>query len=123
MSKRKAADTHEEPSAESLAEIPEIDWSKAKVTRRVPSGRMPTHISLSEMRMTVSMTQAEVAAAMGTNEAEISRLEARSDNVLLSTLKRYAEAIGCRCEVSFVFPRGDRLFLQNENAARVIDDD
>jgi transcriptional regulator with XRE-family HTH domain len=63
------------------------------------------------MRESANKTQADVAAALGTEQGEISRVE-RRDDVRLSTLRRYAEAIGAECEVVFVFPRtGRRITL------------
>jgi transcriptional regulator with XRE-family HTH domain len=55
-------------------------------------------------------TQGELAEALGTDQGEVSRIERRSD-VLTSTLRRYAEAIGARCEVAFVFPGGRRVLI------------
>lgn len=102
--------------------VPEIDWSRAKrIARPGKARRGPSSVSLAEMRKVVSMTQAEVAAALGGNQAEVSRLEARSDNVLLSTLKRYAEALGARCEVRFTFPDGTSLELQVEDAGKLVE--
>jgi transcriptional regulator with XRE-family HTH domain len=59
------------------------------------------------MREEAHKTQAEVAAALGTEQGEISRVERRED-VRLSTLRRYAEAIGAECEVVFVFAKTGR---------------
>jgi hypothetical protein len=59
-----------------------------------------------------SRTQAHVADDVGGNQAEVSRLDRRTDDVMVSTLRRYAEALGAKCEVVFVFPRGDRFVLK-----------
>lgn len=44
---------------------------------------------------------------MGVEQSVVSRVERRSD-VLVSTLHKYAEAIGARCEIVFVGPTGYR---------------
>jgi transcriptional regulator with XRE-family HTH domain len=52
-----------------------------------------------------------VAEAIGIDQAEVSRIE-RRDDVRLSTLRKYAEAIGAQCEVVFVFPKtGHRITI------------
>jgi transcriptional regulator with XRE-family HTH domain len=68
-------------------------------------------MSLRAVREAVQKTQAEVAAALGTEQGEISRIERRED-VRLSTLRRYAAAVGAECEVVFVFAKtGQRITL------------
>src|SRR4051794_36635076 len=47
-------------------------------------------------RTTAGMTQATVAKGMGTTQSAVSDLEAGSTDPRLSTLQRYARAIGCR---------------------------
>jgi len=49
--------------------------------------------TLRDLRHAVERTQEEVATALGAGQDTISRLEQRSD-MLLSTLKRYVEAMG-----------------------------
>jgi transcriptional regulator with XRE-family HTH domain len=59
-------------------------------------------------------TQAQVAEAMGSNQGELSRLECRGD-ALVSTLRRYGEAIGLRVEVVFVLDKtGHRIVLADQ---------
>jgi len=48
-----------------------------------------------------SISQAAVAAQMGTTQSAVSDLEAGSTDPRLSTLQRYARAIGCRLDVRF----------------------
>jgi transcriptional regulator with XRE-family HTH domain len=67
--------------------------------------------SLREIREARELTQAEVAAALATYQAEVSRIE-RCGDVRLSTLRRYARALGARCEVSFVLPSGETVRLR-----------
>lgn len=40
------------------------------------------------------LTQADVAERMGTDQATVSRIESRTADVHMSTLRRYAKAIG-----------------------------
>lgn len=57
--------------------------------------------TLLRMRQTAGLTQQEVAERMGTQEANISRLEKGNGNPTLKTLLNYAKA--CRCELHFEF--------------------
>lgn len=54
-------------------------------------------------RQRAGLTQAEVAARMGTKPPAVARLEAgggsRRHSPSIATLRRYAEAVGCRLEI------------------------
>ena len=54
-------------------------------------------------RSKFGLTQEAVAARMGTTKSAVSRLEAAGKHApSLSTLKKYARAVGCRLEIKFV---------------------
>jgi DNA-binding XRE family transcriptional regulator len=59
-------------------------------------------LTLRELRQDLEMTQAQVAEAAKMTQSELSRLEGRS-NHRISTLRRYAEAMGADLEICFVF--------------------
>jgi transcriptional regulator with XRE-family HTH domain len=50
-------------------------------------------VTLKELRAAVKRTQVEVAAAMGTSQDRVSKLE-RGDDALVSTLGRHVRALG-----------------------------
>ena len=53
-------------------------------------------------RKRARLTQAEVALKMGTKTPAVARLETRGNRIhspSVATLRRYAEAIGCRLEI------------------------
>ena len=50
-------------------------------------------LTLKEVREAVRRTQVEVAAAMGTSQDRISKIE-RSDDALVSTLRKHVKALG-----------------------------
>ena len=54
-------------------------------------------------RSKFGLTQEAVAERMGTTKSAVSRLEAAGKHApSLSTLKKYARAVGCRLEIKFV---------------------
>jgi DNA-binding XRE family transcriptional regulator len=54
-------------------------------------------------RTRMGLTQEEVAGLMGTTKSAISRLEASGKHIpSLSTLKKYAQAVGCHLEIKMV---------------------
>jgi DNA-binding XRE family transcriptional regulator len=54
-------------------------------------------------RMRAGLTQEAVAAAMGTTKSAVSRLEASvRHSPSMTTLTRFAEAVGCRLEITLV---------------------
>lgn len=61
---------------------------------------------LTELRQARSFTQVELAQALGTTQASVSKLERRSD-MYLSSLRRIVEAMGGELEITARFPDGD----------------
>lgn len=59
-------------------------------------------------RVAAGVTQAEVAARVGTTQSAIARLEsgARRHSPSVATLQKYARALGYRVELKFVKLRG-----------------
>jgi len=58
--------------------------------------------ALIRARAAADLTQAEVAARMGTTQAAIARLESGRSLPSTRTLQRFAEATGSRLEIRFV---------------------
>jgi hypothetical protein len=71
----------------------------ARVTKR--ANDQLEELSLRELRQDLELTQHQVATAADMTQSELSRLESRADH-RISTLRRYAEALGGELEVSFV---------------------
>jgi DNA-binding XRE family transcriptional regulator len=67
--------------------------------------------SLRELREERGLTQVALARAAGLTQAMLSRTETRDDH-LLSTLRKYATALGATLEVALVFPGGRRVMLR-----------
>ena len=58
---------------------------------------------LLEARQRAGLTQEEVAVRMGTTRSAISRLEGSRKHIpALSTLRRYADVLGCDVEIQLV---------------------
>jgi transcriptional regulator with XRE-family HTH domain len=98
--------TAKRPTAESLAEIPELDVSKVRVVGR----GLGTHrrFELRTLRAALGKTQAEIARRAEMDQGDVSRLERRED-AKLSTLVRYARALGGRLQVAVIV--GGRQYL------------
>jgi transcriptional regulator with XRE-family HTH domain len=62
-------------------------------------------MALDELRAARAMTQAELGDKLGLKQAAISRMERRTD-VYVSTLAKFAEAMGGRLEIRVLFPDG-----------------
>jgi len=79
-----------------LADLPEA----RRATIEARAGNLAT---LKDLRQAVEQTQQDLAATLGVGQDTISRLEKRSD-MLLSTLRRYVEAMGGTLELVAQFP-------------------
>lgn len=53
-------------------------------------------------RQQAELTQEEVAQKMGTKKSAISRIENHADNITLSTLRKYAKALGKKVHFEIV---------------------
>jgi transcriptional regulator with XRE-family HTH domain len=62
-------------------------------------------LALAEIRAHRGLTQVDVARVMRTSQANVSKLERRED-LYLSTLRGFVEALGGQLELSAVFPQG-----------------
>lgn len=69
-------------------------------------------------RAEAGLTQAEVAARVGTTQSAIARLESAQPkhSPSVATLQRYAEALGCRLEIRLV--RSERRRAARARASR-----
>jgi len=56
-------------------------------------------VILRQAREAAGLTQEEVARKLKTKKSAISRIENHADNVRLSTLRRYAEAVGANLQI------------------------
>ena len=68
--------------------------------------------TLRDLREAVERTQEELAASLGVGQDTVSRIERRSD-ILLSTLRRYVEAMGGELELAARFPNRSPLIIEH----------
>lgn len=81
------------------------------IGRGLRAGKAGPRLPLRAVREAMHRTQADVAGALGMDQGDVSRVEHR-DDVKLSTLRRYAEALGAQCEIVFVFAKtGHRITI------------
>lgn len=63
--------------------------------------------ALAARRQAMGLSQTQVAARMGTSQSAVARLEAGEGDVRLSTLERYAAAVGARVRWAIAEPEED----------------
>jgi DNA-binding XRE family transcriptional regulator len=83
--------------------------AKRRATIEARAGELAT---LKDLRQAVAQTQQDLAASLGVGQDTISRLEKRSD-MLLSTLRRYVEAMGGKLEIVAQFPNRPPLVIDH----------
>ncbi|CAM3447426.1 helix-turn-helix domain-containing protein [Halomonas lysinitropha] len=67
---------------------------------------MLLELRLSEVRHLVEMTQSEMASALGVKQPTIAGMEKGGQDLRLSSLKRYVEAIGGKVRLDIELPDG-----------------
>jgi DNA-binding XRE family transcriptional regulator len=81
-------------------------WSPERIAAvEARTQEMLREMPLVELRRQLNLTQEALAAALGTSQASVSKLERRSD-IYLSTLRRYVQAMGGELEITARFPDG-----------------
>jgi transcriptional regulator with XRE-family HTH domain len=80
---------------------------RAKIERR--ASELAT---LKDLRQAVERTQEDLAARLGVGQDTVSRIERRSD-ILLSTLRRYVEAMGGELQLVARFPDRQPLVIEH----------
>jgi transcriptional regulator with XRE-family HTH domain len=86
--------------AKKLEHLMEQLPARRRAAIKARAGELAT---LKDLRQAVAQTQQDLAVALGVGQDTISRLEKRSD-MLLSTLRRYVEAMGGTLELVAQFP-------------------
>jgi transcriptional regulator with XRE-family HTH domain len=76
---------------------------------------MRVALALGKLREQRGATQREVADALDVSQSNVSRIE-HEDDVYLSTLRGYVEALGGKLEIRAVFP-DDQVVLIEDTAA------
>jgi len=69
---------------------------------------MEAVMKLTDLRLQRGMTQAQLAELLDVSQANISRVE-HEDDLYLSTLRGYVEALGGELEVTAKFPDGETI--------------
>jgi DNA-binding XRE family transcriptional regulator len=88
----------EVPGADDLPELPVLPGFREMALRRMSAERRRLVADLTEQRRSAGLSQTEVAARMGTSQSAVARLETGDADVRVSTLERYAAAIGSQLE-------------------------
>jgi transcriptional regulator with XRE-family HTH domain len=84
-----------EPSEhDGLPELPLLPGFREMALRRMSAERRRLVAELTAQRRSAGLSQTEVAARMGTSQSAVARLETGGADVRVSTLERYAAAIG-----------------------------
>jgi len=74
-------------------------------------------IDLGDIRRARGLTQTQVAAAMGTSQSAVAKLERGESDPRLSTVARYALAVGHRVEYALVPLSGDPAVADAQRSA------
>ena len=76
------------------AVLPLLPGFREMALRRMSAQRQRLIADLAAQRQAAGLSQTEVAARMGTSQSAVARLEAGEADLRMSTLERYAAAIG-----------------------------
>jgi ribosome-binding protein aMBF1 (putative translation factor) len=92
--RRDEAGAGELPGAPEVPGLPVLPGFREMALRRMSDERRRLVADLTDQRRSAGLSQTEVAARMGTSQSAVARLESGDADVRVSTLERYAAAIG-----------------------------
>ncbi|WP_312665394.1 helix-turn-helix transcriptional regulator [Pantoea sp. CTOTU49201] len=69
-------------------------------------------IRLRQLREELELSQVQLAEKMGISQPAIAAIEARGDEIKLSSLKKYVEALGGKLSLNVELPTGDGRIFQ-----------
>lgn len=93
------------PKGPETDDMPELDLASARFLGR--GLKKDRRLTLRAIRESLGVTQTQVSERSGLAQSEVSRIEQR-DDMLLSTLRRYARALGGELDVA-VLVNGRRM--------------
>ena len=73
---------------------------RARIEAR--KAELRAEMDLAELRQALALTQSTLAETLGVGQAEVSKIEQRTD-VFVSTLRRFVQAMGGELEINAVF--------------------
>ena len=79
---------------------------KAQKSAEAKANKMLNEMPLQELRQARQLSQERIAEVLATKQANISRLEQRTD-MYISTLRSYIEAMGGQLDIIARFPDGE----------------
>ena len=81
--------------------------SQQRIKDKVEASRQK--VVLSQLREELSMSQTELAQAIGVSQPTIAKMERPENAPRLSTLKRYVAALGGELSINITLPTGKRV--------------
>ena len=82
-----------------------VDQAMSDQTKQSLKSAMEDSLALGQLRDAVELKQTDVAERLGISQGNVSRLERRED-LYLSTLREYVEALGGELDLVARFPDG-----------------
>jgi len=83
--------------------------SRARINARADEIRQ--ELTLAKLREELSVSQTQLAAALGVKQPSIAKMENVDNDPKLSTLKRYVAALGGELALDVTLPNGKRIAL------------
>ncbi|VAW97177.1 hypothetical protein MNBD_GAMMA22-2233 [hydrothermal vent metagenome] len=83
---------------------------ESRARAKVKAEKLRAELPLQEVRHALELTQQQLADKLNMNQASLSKLEKRTD-MLLSTLRRYLNAMGADLELKAKFPDGKEVII------------
>jgi transcriptional regulator with XRE-family HTH domain len=102
------------PIQKVLAEFPKNRQEKIKTKA---NEYIREYKKLADLRKDLGFTQETIARHQGIKQVNISNLEKRND-MLISTLKKYVESIGCKLEINIRLSNSELASVKELNPAR-----
>lgn len=92
-----------------LTEILEQEKPEVVAAAKAKAADMLLSIHLAELRKQVDLTQNEMADLLGVKQPTVAGMEKEGQDIRLSSLKRYIEAVGGKLSLNVEMPDGRHI--------------
>lgn len=92
-----------------LEEILEQEKPEVVADAKEKAGDILLNIHLADLRKKAELTQSEMAGVLGVKQPTVAGMEKEGQDIRLSSLKRYVEAMGGKISLNVEMPNGQHF--------------
>lgn len=97
-----------------MATLDEMLAKRTPDSRKIIKARVKEiqrELTLAKIREELHISQTQLATSLGVKQPAIAKMERVDNDLKISTLKRYVDAIGGKLAIDIILPNGEKIAL------------